>query len=126
MARSFTTGERLWAPNPDGFPAVHTMALDGFTRGNADHIEWTFTIGPDYPADPNLLVFHMKVQWDDGGAQEWPFRGGILGRDGNPVSSVTNRTEIYKIDGVKSNVSRGDIILTVHQPFTSDFTARAV
>ncbi len=126
MARSFSEPSRLY------LPGAHTVgSIDGLANVNISYLEFTMTVGADWPTDRTMPVVKVILAWDTGGDGFWTYNGGLTNRDGTPRTLITEplplQTESDGAGGMRKRPIGGATFkLEVYQPITTAITLRAV
>jgi hypothetical protein len=126
MARTISVASRLYAPGSYG-----PFSVDSLTNANTVALEFTMSVGVDWPTDRTVQVAKVTMLWDSGGGGIWTFNGGLTNQDGTPRTLITERammpTEGDGAGGVRKRaVAGGSLSVQVFQPITSAITVAGV
>lgn len=107
------------------------LSVDQISNANTEALEWTMTVGPDWPADRTQKVVAVTLAWDTGGGATWVFNGGLRKQDGTPLTQIRERvlvsTENDGSGGVRKRaVSGGTMSMQVFTPITTAITVAGV
>lgn len=125
MPRSISRPSQLY---PIG---TYIVPIDNFNATNTSWMEWTATVGADWPIDPAILLFKVVLAWNSGGGQTWMIYGGRTGKDGALLTILRNSTAVPQEAGTgglpqKRTVVSGTMTIDVFRPITSVVTLQAI
>lgn len=126
MARVISLAETLYGVGFHG-----PLSVDQLSNANTEALEWTMTVGPDWPADRAQKVVAVTLAWDTGGGATWVFNGGLRKQDGTPLTQIRERVMVpTEADGLggsrKRNVGGGSMSMEVFSPITTAITVQGV
>ena len=126
MARSISRPSQTYRPGTYGpFP------LSGLTSADTSALQWSATVGADWPSDPSVRLFSVTLAWSTGHAATWEIYGGAVDRDGIPLFAHTETVSVPHADDGAGGVRRGNIVggaltVQVYVPLTSAISAQAL
>lgn len=125
MARSISVPAQTYAVGTYG-----PYNVDKFSRNNTDALEFTLTVGGDWPAGRSVAVCRVTLVWDIGGGPRWTFFGGPTDQNGNPIALIREKAYLPReSDGVqvrKRDVVAGQITFEAFTPITTAITLAGV
>ena len=123
MARVISQPEQLYQPGTYG-----PYPVDQLSNANTEALEFTMTVGADWPADRTVSVVRVTVAWDSGGGASWLYNGGLRAQDGTPLTLIRERAYI-STEGetrAKRAVGGGTITFQAFVPITTAVTLAGV
>jgi|SRR5689334_17980448 len=108
-------------------PGVYgPYSLTQFTKDQVDYIRIIVWYDPNWPNVPNLFDLDLKWDGDAGGSSGGGYSGSQPQKMGVIMDSVGLMAPIPTRLGVKKNVTRGDITMTVYNTFSARITIQAL
>lgn len=126
MPRTRSLPEKRYAPGVYG-----PFTVDNLTNANTAAIEFTMTVGADWPADQSAPAVRVTMLWDTGGGGAWTYNGGPRNQDGTPRTLIRETVPVIPEadnEGIlrKRAIAGGNLTVEVFQPLTTALTLAGV